>query len=94
MHALSKIIDSYPNAAAAKIALDATKSISKVVTCTEKPVCARCAIVLKKMGFTRSSGTVWGGKGMGSTQWWTNTRTNELLKLYDLNREAISNLRF
>jgi len=61
-----------------------------LVECTEKPVCVRCTLVLKTLGFACSDGTKWGSDSMGSTEWGASMNVKAFLKEYGLDVEKIS----
>jgi len=61
-----------------------------VVECTKKPVCVRCTLVLKTLGFECSEDTVWGVDPMGSTEWGASMNVKAFLQEYGLDVEKIA----
>lgn len=92
MHALDCYIDSRHEGDVDAAAARLKQSRRKVVNCSEKPVCIKCAEVLQKLGFTTGAGTEFGKKTMGGTEWGCTNNVRQLLAKCGIDYESVKQL--
>jgi len=64
------------------------------MSCPGKPICGRCSFVLKALGIQAATGSEFGTKSMGSTQWGVSNCVKMFLKYCGVDADDVGNQNF